>query len=203
MASGRPPAFAPTGADSPSSSVIAVLILLVGSAWRLSLGGYRIRRMPEVARGRQMGSGPDTETLAPVVKSGMTRRRGHVDQARFIFIEVLVAASVLRVGVLSALALFDLVNARTVVDRQREAATSLARDHRGRPQRPVRRLGQYGEPRCRAATYAGTRERLRRWRPYTVMRRGTRSQSSHPSYTGDDVKDGGGSRASSMREPRG
>jgi Tfp pilus assembly protein PilV len=50
------------------------------------------------------------------------------DERGFTIVEVLVAAFLLLIGVLSLLALFDRANASTLVDRQREGATSLARE---------------------------------------------------------------------------
>ena len=50
------------------------------------------------------------------------------DERGFTIVEVMVAAFILMIGVLSMLALFDRANAATVVDRQREGATSLARE---------------------------------------------------------------------------
>jgi type II secretory pathway pseudopilin PulG len=144
-----------------------------------------------------MGPGPDTETLSSVVESGMTCRRGHVEQAGFTLVEVLVAAFVLMVGVLSMLALFDLANATTVVDRQREGATSLAREiTEGARSVPFDELVSTVSLNAELQAMPGLEDDSAGGGPYTVKRRGTVFTVVTSVCTVDDVKDGGGSRPS-------
>lgn len=83
-----------------------------------------LRRLPVV----KMGSGPDTETYAPVVKTSVTSRRNLVDHSGFTLVEVMVAMIILLAGVLGALTLLDGANAATSRTKAREAATNLARE---------------------------------------------------------------------------
>jgi type II secretory pathway pseudopilin PulG len=146
----------------------------------------------------QMGSGPDTPALAPVVKSGMTCRHRLVDQAGFTLVEVLVAALVLMVGVLTMLALFDRANAATVIDRQREGATSLAREiTEGARSVPFDDLVSTVSLNAELQAMPGLEDDSAGGGLYTVMRRGTAFTVVTSVCTVDDVKDGGGSRPSS------
>jgi prepilin-type N-terminal cleavage/methylation domain-containing protein len=146
----------------------------------------------------QMGSGPDTETFAPVVDSGVTCRRRLSDQAGFTLIEVLVAMSILLAGVLAMLALFDRANAATVVDRQREGATSLAREiTEGARGVPFDDLVNTVSLNAELQAMPGLEDDSAGGGPYTVMRRGTAFTVVTSVCTVDDGKDGGGSRPSS------
>jgi prepilin-type N-terminal cleavage/methylation domain-containing protein len=128
----------------------------------------------------------------------MPARRLRSDDRGFTLIEVLVAMFILLVGVLATLALFDRANAATVVDRQREAATSLAREiTEGARGVPFDNLVSAGSLNAELQAMPGLEDDSAGGLPYTVMRRGTAFTVVTSVCTVDDGKDGGGSRPSS------
>jgi hypothetical protein len=117
----------------------------------------------------------------------------------FTIVEVMVAAFVLLVGVLSTLALFDRANAATVSDRQREGATSLAREiTEGARSVPFDDLVGTVSLNARLQAMPGLEDDSAGGDPYTVMRRGTVFTVVTALCTVDDGKDGGGARPSSL-----
>jgi prepilin-type N-terminal cleavage/methylation domain-containing protein len=121
------------------------------------------------------------------------------DERGFTLIEVLVAMFILLVGVLATLALFDRANAATVVDRQREAATSLAREiTEGARGVTFDDLVSTVSLNAELQAMPGLEDDSAGGGPYTVMRRGTAFTVVTSVCTVDDVKDGGGSRPSAV-----
>jgi prepilin-type N-terminal cleavage/methylation domain-containing protein len=70
----------------------------------------------------QMGSGPDTETLAPVVKSGVPFRRGLTDQSGFTLVELLVAMPIALIVVFAVLLVLDTAVPSELRTRERAQA---------------------------------------------------------------------------------
>jgi type II secretory pathway pseudopilin PulG len=121
------------------------------------------------------------------------------DERGFTIVEVMVAAFVLLIAVLGMLALFDRANAATVVDRQREGATSLAREmSEGARSVTFDDLVSMASLNSQLQAMPGLEDDSAGGGPYTVMRRGTTFTVVTAVCTVDDVKDGGGSRPSSL-----
>jgi hypothetical protein len=119
------------------------------------------------------------------------------DERGFTIVEVLVAAFLLLIGVLSLLALFDRANAATLVDRQREGATSLAREiTEGSRSVPFDELVSTVSLNAELQGMPGLEDDSAGGGAYTVMRRGTVFTVVTTVCTVDDAKDGGGSRPS-------
>lgn len=115
----------------------------------------------------------------------------------FTLIETLTAAFILVVGVLSTLTLFTGANKTSQVTRQREAATSLARELTEASRSiPYQSLGAsnlngllQSMPGLQDSAVGGQ---------YTILRRGTAYTVATSVCTMDDSKDGGGSRPSGL-----
>jgi prepilin-type N-terminal cleavage/methylation domain-containing protein len=146
-----------------------------------------------------MGRGTVKQRDHRVDGKGMPAPGPLSDERGFTLIEVLVAMFILLVGVLATLALFDRANAATVVDRQREAATSLAREiTEGARGVPFDDLVSTVSLNAELQAMPGLEDDSAGGGPYTMMRRGTAFTVVTSVCTVDDGKDGGGSRPSSM-----
>ncbi len=120
------------------------------------------------------------------------------DQRGFTIVEVIVASFVLLVGVLATLALFDRANAATVVDRQREAATSLAREiTEGARSVPFDHLVSATSLNTELQKMPGLRDLD--GDPYTIPRGRTAFTVATEVCTADDAKDGGRTGPSSIK----
>jgi hypothetical protein len=119
------------------------------------------------------------------------------DEAGFTLIEVLVAAFVLTLGVLSTLTLINAANRATAATQSREAGTNLARElveaARGLPYDTLSDTSIASElqavPGLQDLTVGGT---------YQIRRRGVTYTVDANVCIMDDAKDGGGSRPSGL-----
>ena len=95
--------------------------------------------------------------------------------------------------------MFDRANAATVVDRQREGATSLAREiTEGARSVPFDALVSTASLNGQLQGMPGLEDDSAGGGPYTVMRRGTALTLVTAVCTVDNVKDGGGPRPSGV-----